>query len=95
MNLTAMSNSQVTPEALKTKAKVMMKSACNQMADKNLYDAYISFGFALAYEELYDLQQKNPDINSLYRDDEEYKALCLKWVDLKKVYGNPKICPCA
>lgn len=83
MNLTAMDNSQVTPEALKTRAKVMIKSACNQMADKNLYDAYISFGCALAYEELYDLQQKNPEVNSLYRDDEEFKALCLKWEILK------------
>lgn len=95
MNLIAMSDFTLSPESLKTKAKVMMTSACNQMADKNLYDAYVSFGFALAYEELYDSIQENPDVNSLYRDDADYKALCLKWVDLKKVNGHPKICPLA
>lgn len=88
-----MRNNQLSPEALKVKAKIMMESACNQMADKNLADAFTSWGMALAYEELYDVQQENQEVDSLYRDDALYKELCLKWVDLKKLNGNPKICP--
>lgn len=83
-----MSKFTLTPESLKTKAKVMMNSACNQMADGNLYDAYVSFGYALAYEEMYDFTQENPEVNALYRDDAEYRKLCLKWVDLKKKHDH-------
>lgn len=86
VNLIAMRN--LTPEMCKTRAVVNLKQAVKDLQQYNLSDALQNYGLAMAYEECYDMEQTTPEINSLYRDCEEYRKLCLDWVYEKKRIVN-------
>ena len=74
----------LTPEICKTRAILNLSQAVRDLQTYNMTDALQNYGIAMAYEECYDMEQENPEVNSLYRDCDEYRKLCLAWVTEKK-----------
>lgn len=73
---------KLSVEVAKLRAVEALASAVRQLESCNIIDALRSYGTAQAYKTIYDDAQRNPDINSLYRDCREFKRLSQRWAVL-------------
>lgn len=80
----------LTPDLCRVRATGHLALAINQLKHNHIEDAFTLYGNAMVYEELYDAMQSNQEINSLYRDSEIYRKLCLDWVNAKRYLLNNK-----
>lgn len=65
---------------IKLRAVYNMRKALHEFnTNHDESQANLFYGSALAYEEVYDMMQPNPDANGLYMHDETYRELCRQW----------------